>query len=839
MLVLSLSVRPVFAQSAVYVVNLGSDDISVIDAVTNTVTATIPVGTDPDGIAATPDGRRLYVTNFLSNEVSVIDAVVNQVSSTVPVGSGPVGVAVTADGTRAYVANRGADQVSVIDTTNEEVVATIEVSRGPNAVAITPDGKHAYVTNSFTRNPGMVSVIDTDVGVVAATVPVNRNPNRVAVTPDGRMAYVTNFRSWNVTVVDTVTNEVVTAMRVRGRPSGVAVNPNGAFAYVTTLDGLVNVIDIPANRVGAIFQAGGQPYGVAIAGNGGTAYVADFASNNVSVLDLVHETTTGDIAVGDRPFAVAITCTGNLCSEPPFTPWPRPTATATATRTSTGTPTSTAPPRPTTTPRPTAMPTSTGMPVPTATPISTRVVRLRIGSAAGRPGERVTVEVVLDSDGLSVAGVQNDIVFDPALADLDKASSCTINPEIGDQLDGCEADPPVGPCKFLLRNLADCPEALGCPPDSAGLRRFRGIVLATSNVNEIPDGLLYTCSFAISANATAGAHARLTCSYPGVSDPQGSPHDTVCADGEIQVLPAVPIEAPSIESPLDSGGLNVGRSASSEAVFLCSAGERDGLPCDGSEACPQGVCVIPQGVCDGGEDDGLLCDCPGGSCSLDVACPADPSRGLCRGGSTDGTCCSPASNCGSRAPCVGTQKLCVGGVAKGLPCLDDDQCFDSACHATGRLCQGGDFDGVGCVDDRDCPLGACVDLQATPTATFTVATPTSPAVGTGHSSGGSCTISRPAAAGPGWILLLVPLLAWPWRRFGAPLRLHLRGLHQSRFRIAGSSGPASVGPAPALHNPSRLRSSATSGRKIGSGICSPRHSNSASSASRRSRPRGV
>jgi len=45
----------------IYVTNYGSNNVSVIDPATNTVTATITVGTDPNGVAY--DGTNIYVTN--------------------------------------------------------------------------------------------------------------------------------------------------------------------------------------------------------------------------------------------------------------------------------------------------------------------------------------------------------------------------------------------------------------------------------------------------------------------------------------------------------------------------------------------------------------------------------------------------------------------------------------------------------------------------------------------------------------------------------------------------------------------------------------------------------
>src|SRR5215218_7496635 len=65
--------------SFAYVANACNDTVSVIDRATNTVTATIPVGSNPTGVAITPDGTRVYVTNLNSNNVSVIDTATNTV----------------------------------------------------------------------------------------------------------------------------------------------------------------------------------------------------------------------------------------------------------------------------------------------------------------------------------------------------------------------------------------------------------------------------------------------------------------------------------------------------------------------------------------------------------------------------------------------------------------------------------------------------------------------------------------------------------------------------------------------------------------------------------------
>ncbi len=213
----------VSAQSFVYVSNFSSSNVSVLDTASNTVVATVGVGTSPVGVAITPDGSRAYVANQGPNNVSVIDTVSNTVVATVGVGFQPIGVAITPDGSHVYVPNKLSNNVSVIDTASNTVVATIGVGSNPRWVAITPDGSRAYVTNIGSSNN--VSVIDTASNTVVTIVSVGSNPNGVAITPDGSQAYVANGGSNNISVIDTTSNMVVSTFWAGPSPWSVAITP--------------------------------------------------------------------------------------------------------------------------------------------------------------------------------------------------------------------------------------------------------------------------------------------------------------------------------------------------------------------------------------------------------------------------------------------------------------------------------------------------------------------------------------------------------------------------------------------------------------------------------------
>jgi YVTN family beta-propeller protein len=109
---LGLAAFPAEAAPFAYIANGNSNTVSVIDTATNKVVATVAVGSVPDGIAVTPDGKHVYVANASADTVSVIDTATNTVVGLpIPVGTLPVGVAFTPNGIRAYVTNFNSNDV--------------------------------------------------------------------------------------------------------------------------------------------------------------------------------------------------------------------------------------------------------------------------------------------------------------------------------------------------------------------------------------------------------------------------------------------------------------------------------------------------------------------------------------------------------------------------------------------------------------------------------------------------------------------------------------------------------------------------------------------------------
>ena len=331
-----------------YVVNSGSNNVSVFDVASNTVTTTIPVGIAPKAVAISPDGKTAYVSNSGDDSVSIISTASNSVSSTVLGFFAPIGVAITLDSAKVYVANNTGNSLSVISAATGLVTGTISVGAGPIGVAVSPDGTKAFVTNNVDNS---VSQITVGNDTVAATVTGITAPQNVVFSPDGTKAYVAADGQLVIIVSGTISAMTIApsaATAFAGAPiafttagTDVASNNLGNETALTTfsssdpadaitgnvvtLSSVVGLHKITATngkasvtaavtvtagpRVEATVSVGSNPNGVAVTPDGSKVFVANTATNTVSVINTTTNVST-PIVVGANPRSVAITPDG-------------------------------------------------------------------------------------------------------------------------------------------------------------------------------------------------------------------------------------------------------------------------------------------------------------------------------------------------------------------------------------------------------------------------------------------------------------------------------------------------------------------------------------------------
>ncbi|HKD80938.1 MAG TPA: cytochrome D1 domain-containing protein [Candidatus Angelobacter sp.] len=318
LITVAFALRPLHAQTVAYVANNNSNSVSVIDVPSNTVTATIPVGLAPIGIAFSPDGATAYVTNENGGTISVINTATNSITATIGPLTGPAGAvgpkfpAITPDGNTLYVpANGGVATVQVVSTATNTVTDVITLAQFfAGAAAVTPDGKRVYVlTDDFAPQLNVV-VIDTATNTqVGPSVVVSGNQTGpgIAITPSGGTVCAAGGTAPVVTAMSTANNTVITTIPTADFPLGIAITPDGTRAYVSDLNaGAVTVIDTASNTAVANISPFSQPFGVAITPDGASVFITNENTASVSVIDTATNTVVATVPVGSNPLGVAI-----------------------------------------------------------------------------------------------------------------------------------------------------------------------------------------------------------------------------------------------------------------------------------------------------------------------------------------------------------------------------------------------------------------------------------------------------------------------------------------------------------------------------------------------------
>jgi YVTN family beta-propeller protein len=330
-----LAAAPVFAQFA-YVPNAADHTVSVINTSTNTIAPTIPLP-DPSrvplGVAVSPSGLRAYIGNTCDNEfvavgtcligepgsISVIDTVTNAVIQTIPIPSEPSGLAVTQDETRLYVVNAcngdctsPGGAVSVIDIasgspTENQAIGSIPLSGSiSTGIAVSQNGSRLYVSSFFGDvfgTVGAISVIDTATRAVVATVQVPAGPIGMVLSPVKPRLYVASFNG-PIFAIDTTSNTLIkSSLEVIGG-IGITVKPDGSRLYTSDFTGRIVVTDTGndnLNTVASVATAGLVPAGIAAHPDGARVYAAGFPQSVVILNTATNTLSAAPVTVGQMP----------------------------------------------------------------------------------------------------------------------------------------------------------------------------------------------------------------------------------------------------------------------------------------------------------------------------------------------------------------------------------------------------------------------------------------------------------------------------------------------------------------------------------------------------------
>ena len=278
-----------------FAANSASDDVTVVDLLTTEAAATAPVGRGPLLPSVAPRGDLAWVPSRADGRVHVVRPD-GSTAARIEVGASPHDIALSPDGRWAYQPNQGDGTVTVIDARALRAEGRVEVGTAPCHVAFGPDGALAYVANTASDD---VSVVRTDDHEVIRTLRAGRGPHLPVATPDGRAVVVADFVSDDIVVWDATTYECRGVVPVGRYPHGLGLSPDARTLVVShTGAASVAIVDISGPRVVASVDVEGAPGHVAFDPEGRCAFVACERAETVSVIDVTRGVLVGVVAVG-------------------------------------------------------------------------------------------------------------------------------------------------------------------------------------------------------------------------------------------------------------------------------------------------------------------------------------------------------------------------------------------------------------------------------------------------------------------------------------------------------------------------------------------------------------
>ena len=173
-------------------------------------------------VVVNKDASKLFTANIGSDSITIIEraGAANWNETVVPVGTGPEAIDMSPDGKEIWTAHSGDGGVSVIDIASKKVVQTLSLqTKRSNRLKFTPDGKRVLISD---LGAGDLVVLDAVGRKEIKRVKLGRSPEGILVAPDGSRAYVAVAGENYVAILDLKTLEVTGKISTGNGPDGMA-----------------------------------------------------------------------------------------------------------------------------------------------------------------------------------------------------------------------------------------------------------------------------------------------------------------------------------------------------------------------------------------------------------------------------------------------------------------------------------------------------------------------------------------------------------------------------------------------------------------------------------------
>ena len=300
------------ALQRVYVPNIRSDDVYVIDPHTFKVLYKFKVGRSPQHIVPSWDLKTLWVTNDLSNSLTPINPKTGLPGPNAPV-TDPYNMYFTPDGRHAIVVAEAHQQLDFRDPHTMALTHALSVPcRGVDHIDFSADGRYLLATCEFS---GTLVKVATAAERVVATLQLpsvggmTGMPQDVKLSPDGKVFYVADMVANGVYEVDGASMRVIGFIPTGLGAHGLYVSRNDKALYVSNrMEGSISVISLATRKVITKWRipGGGSPDMGNVSVNGKVLWLSGRYNSVVYAIDTSNGKLLAEIPVGTAPHGLSV-----------------------------------------------------------------------------------------------------------------------------------------------------------------------------------------------------------------------------------------------------------------------------------------------------------------------------------------------------------------------------------------------------------------------------------------------------------------------------------------------------------------------------------------------------
>ena len=191
-----------YSRNRLYVVTKEDNSLYIIDLQTNKVNTRVPLPAEAYTVVLSKDKSSLYISLWGKDEVAVFDLKAQQLQNSINVGSHPNEMILSDNGKYLYVANANDNAVSVIRTADQKVIETLQTALYPdaptgsttNGLALSANNQQLYIANADNNCLAVFDVSNPGKSRSKGFIPVGWYPTCVRTI--GRKLWVANGKGF-------------------------------------------------------------------------------------------------------------------------------------------------------------------------------------------------------------------------------------------------------------------------------------------------------------------------------------------------------------------------------------------------------------------------------------------------------------------------------------------------------------------------------------------------------------------------------------------------------------------------------------------------------------------